>query len=70
MNFTSKTILNKIFHICDSCWEELLNLKNTWVSLELWQVREKIEGFFQTTPKRPTILDKDGIEKEFNRLTQ
>lgn len=67
----NRLICDGHYYICEECWEELLDFKTTWPdTMTVIEVREAIDKFMETSPGRHLVLDKNGIEEEFERLTR
>ena len=66
-----RLILNGSRYICDECWDELREAKLTWpdkmTALEVWGA---IENFMETPRGTYRVLDREGINEEFERLTR
>jgi len=57
-------------YICDGCFDELNEDRKLWPSSMMGvEVRERIETFMQTSPGATKLLDEEGIDAEFKRLT-
>jgi hypothetical protein len=66
----NRLICDGHYYICDDCWEELLEFRAGWPdSMTVTGVREAIDKFMDTNPGT-RVLDRDGIEDEFERLTR
>lgn len=66
-----RVILNGSAYICGDCWDELCEAKEKWPDVMTSRdVREAIETFMDTRVGNYRVLDRDGIEEEFNRLTK
>jgi hypothetical protein len=66
-------ILNGARYICNDCYEELLNYRESWPNeMVKLEIKERIEVFMnETTPGTYSPeLDYNGIQEEFDRLTQ
>lgn len=64
-----RCILNGSKYICNSCYNELVEYKDTWTPpLTKRQIREKIESFMETEPETYRLKDVD-IDEEFKNLT-
>ena len=68
-----RLILESSAYICNDCYKELLAYKETWPeSMTPLDVREHIVNFMSTptgTYKKKVVLDQEGIDNEFKRLT-
>ena len=65
-----RLILNGSKYICDECWDELREAKITWPdAMTAREVYEAIENFMDTRTGTHKVLDRDGIDEEFKRLT-
>lgn len=63
-----RVILDGTEYICGDCWDELCEAK--WPdTMTAREVRDAIETFMDTRPGTTTVLDREGIEEEFKRLT-
>lgn len=66
-----RLILNGAKYICGGCWDELLTVKETWPDeMTALGVYVAIQGFMETLPGTHRVLDRDGIEEEFKKLTE
>lgn len=66
----SRLIMNDSKYICEDCWQELLELKDSWETpMTAAEVRKRVVAFFDTEPG--TAVDKPcDIDREFERLTR
>lgn len=66
-----RLILDGSQYICGDCWDELCEAKLTWPDeMTARDVRDAIEKFMDTRTGTHTVLDRDGIDEEFKRLTR
>lgn len=65
-----RLIMNDSKYICEDCWQELLELKDSWETpMTALEVRRRVIQFFDTEPG--TAVDKPcDIDEEFGRLTR
>ena len=65
-----KCILKSTAYICNSCWSELLEFKETWpTEMTALDVEDKIREFMSTRPGAYKVLENVDIDAEFRRLT-
>lgn len=65
-----KCILNNTAYICNDCWSELLEFKETWpTEMTALDVKAKIREFMHTSPGVFRVLENVDIDAEFRRLT-
>jgi hypothetical protein len=65
-----RLILGSSIHICDSCWQELLEFRKTWPdTMTTADVEDRIRKYMNTPVGSHRTLDAEGIEAEFRRLT-
>lgn len=59
------------FYLCGYCAGELDEYKKTWPEeMRASDVQKAIEDFFDTPKGTYEVLDREGIDKEFNRLVK
>ena len=65
-----RLILNGSKYICGDCWDELCEAKLSWPDvMTAREVQEAIIRFMDTGVGSHRVLDREGIEEEFKRLT-
>ena len=65
-----RVILNGSKYICGDCWDDLCRAKLSWPDkMTARDVYEAIENFMSTHPWTVRVLDRDGIDEEFRKLT-
>lgn len=63
-------ILDNSAYICDACFDELLEFKETWPDkMPIANVRARIQEFMLTPPGTYALANSDQIDAEFYRLT-
>lgn len=67
----TRLILQGRMYICEYCFDELKEYKDSWKNMTAGKVLKNIEHFmYQTSPGTFKSLDsKEDIEREFERLT-
>lgn len=66
----NRLILDSSAYICGDCYEELLLVKKSWPKeMAALDVGNCIRAFMDTEPRSFIMLDAEGIDKEFERLT-
>jgi hypothetical protein len=67
----NRLILDHSQYICGDCWDELRELKLTWPDrMSARDVRDAIESFMNSGAGAHKMLDQDGIDEEFEKLTR
>lgn len=65
-----RLILEGSMYICDGCYAELQRARESWpkamTAVEVW---DAIKKFMVTRVGTHTVLDQEGIDQEFKRLT-
>jgi hypothetical protein len=65
-----RLILNGSAYICGDCWDELLKFRLGWPDvITAREVEEAIKAFMDTRVGSHRVLDREGIDDEFKRLT-
>jgi hypothetical protein len=63
-------LINGSHYICEDCWGELLAAKESWPDrMTARDVLDTIEKFMGSPVGTYRVLDRDGIEEEFKRIT-
>jgi len=64
-----RTILYGTAHLCNSCYAELVEWRQTWpAEMTAAQVRSHIDSFLRTPVGSQKVLTQEGIDEEFHRL--
>jgi hypothetical protein len=65
-----RLILDRSAYICDDCFDELVEWRKTWPDeMRASEIAQRIRVFMAQPLNEHRVLNKDGIEEEFRRLT-